>query len=98
MSKKEYEYWVYIMASTSGTLYTGMTNNIYRRVSEHKKGQVEGFSGKYKCTKLVHSEYFTDVHSAIVREKRIKGWIRKKKQELISKQNPGWQDLSKDWF
>ena len=68
------EFWVYIMASTTGTLYIGMTNNIERRAWEHKNGTVEGFAKKYSCTRLVYFEKFDDVRNAINREKELKGW------------------------
>src|SRR5579864_350965 len=76
---KTHQYFVYIMSSNSGTLYIGMTNSIYRRALQHKSGAIEGFSGKYHCTRLVHYESFDDVHRAIGREKELKGWIRAKK-------------------
>ena len=69
---KEHQYFVYIMPSRSGTLYIGMTNNIYRRALQHKSGQIEGFASKYHCTRLVHYASFDDVHRAIGREKRTK--------------------------
>jgi len=88
---------VYIMASPSGTLYIGVTSNIERRISEHKLKLIEGFSKKYDCTKLVYYEDFSDIVQAIAREKVLKGWVRKKKQELIASVNPHWEDLSLVW-
>lgn len=82
------------MASPSGTLYTGMTNNLARRVSEHKEGKIDGFSKKYGCTRLVYCEQHQYVYNAIEREKEIKNFIRKKKEELIKTVNPFWEDLS----
>ena len=92
------QYYVYIMANDSGTLYIGVTNDLQRRVYEHKKKLVEGFTEKYNITKLVHYEQTNDVMAAIEREKQLKGWIRKKKVALIESENPYWEDLSKDWF
>jgi putative endonuclease len=82
------------MASDTGTLYIGVTNNLHRRVLEHQQGLVEGFTKKYKCNKLVYFEHTTDVNSAIMREKEIKKWRREKKINLIKKDNPGWRDIS----
>ncbi len=66
---KEHQYFVYIMSSRTGTLYTGITNSIYRRALQHKRGDIEGFSSKYHCDRLVHYESYDDVHKAIGREK-----------------------------
>ncbi len=93
---KQYKYFVYIMASLSGTLYVGITNNIARRYYEHKHGLIEGFSKKYACKKLIHCEEYHDVNQAIQREKQIKGWLRKRKQELIKTLNPSWKDLGEE--
>jgi putative endonuclease len=81
-------FWVYIMASKSGTLYTGMTNNLDRRVFEHKQHLIPGFTAKYHCTHLVYFEEFSDPRNAITREKQIKGWLRSKKIALIESMNP----------
>ncbi len=86
------------MASESGTLYTGMTNNIKKRVYEHKNHLIEGFTDKYNVSKLLYLETFREPTSAIKREKQIKAWRREKKVALIDTKNPGWQDLSKDWY
>jgi len=91
-------YYVYIMTNKSGTLYTGITNNIEKRVFEHKNKLVPGFTQKYNINQLIHFEAFSDVYSAIAREKAIKGWLRKKKIELIQKDNPDWKDLAQDWY
>jgi len=80
---KEHQYFVYIMSSSSGTLYIGVTNSIYRRTMQHKRCDAEGFSARYHCTRLVHYESFDDVHRAIGREKELKGWTRAKKITLI---------------
>ena len=94
---KEHQYFVYIVCSDSGTLYIGMTNSIYRRALEHKRGEIEGFASKYGCTRLVRYESFDDVHKAIGREKQLKGWSRAKKIALIESRNPRWQDLAEKW-
>ena len=86
------------MTNKSGTLYTGVTNELVRRVYEHKNHLVKGFTDKYNITKLVYYETTNDVRSAIEREKQIKGWLRKKKIDLIESTNPEWRDLSEDWF
>jgi putative endonuclease len=96
--KKEYNFYVYIMASNSGTLYVGFTNNIKRRVYEHRENLIDGFSKKYSCHKLVFYEHFTYVYNALNREKEIKDWNRKKKEELIKSINPHWNDLYDDLF
>jgi putative endonuclease len=93
----EKTYYVYIMANQSRTLYIGLTNNIKRRVFEHKNRLVEGFSCRYKIDRLVYVESFGDVYSAIAREKQIKHWRREKKLQLIAEQNPDWRDLSDGW-
>lgn len=92
----QYNYYIYLMASSSGTLYIGVTNNLNKRVLEHKRGLIEGFTKKYKCNKLVYFEHTTDVNSAIMREKEIKKWRREKKVNLIKKNNSGWRDISVD--
>ena len=91
-------YYVYIMTNKSGTLYTGMTNNIQRRVRQHKDRFVAGFARKYNVTKLIYYERFADVRVAIAREKEIKGWVRRKKLDLVASVNPQWDDLSDDWY
>jgi len=82
------------MTNKSGTLYTGVTNNLERRVYEHKHHLVDGFTKKYKIDKLVYFEETNDINAAISREKQIKGWLRKKKIALIESLNPDWNDLS----
>ncbi len=93
----DYEFWVYIVASTTGTLYIGMTNNLLVRVGQHKSGEFEGFAKDYHCTRLVYYEKFDDVIKTIAREKQLKGWRRSKKVALIEKMNPRWQDLTEKW-
>lgn len=85
------------MASPSGTLYIGMTNDLSRRVIEHQRGLVEGFTKEYNCIKLVYCEYYQWATEAIGREKQLKRWRRDKKVGLIEKINPTWKDLSKEW-
>jgi|SRR5687768_31452 putative endonuclease len=87
-------YYVYIVASESGVLYVGMTNDLERRVAEHKAKRVPGFTAKYNCDRLVWFEEFANVHEAIETEKRIKGWRREKKIALIAEKNPAMIDLT----
>jgi putative endonuclease len=94
---RDHEYFVYVMCSLSGTLYIGMTNSIYRRALQHKRGEIEGFSNKYHCIRLVYYESFDDVHKAIGREKQLKGWSRAKKIALIESKNPRWEDMAEKW-
>jgi len=94
----DHQYYVYILTNRSGTLYVGLTNNIIRRVHQHKNKLVKGFTEKYNIDKLVYYETFSDVTSAIAREKTIKGCLRRKKIELIETSNPKWIDLSNDWY
>ena len=90
-------YYVYILASKrNGTLYTGITNDLARRVIEHKSGLIKGFTKKYSVNKLVYFESTNDVNAAILREKRLKKWKRQWKTGLIEKSNPDWKDLSKN--
>lgn len=91
-------FYVYIMANTSRTLYIGVTNDLFRRVDEHKKGMIKGFTSRYNIKKLVYFEEGSDVKAAIFREKQLKGWLRSKKIALIESVNPSWNDLSEDWF
>ncbi|MDD2565404.1 MAG: GIY-YIG nuclease family protein [Candidatus Gracilibacteria bacterium] len=95
---ENHNYFVYILSSNSGTLYIGVTNNLERRIQEHKKGQVDGFTKKYGCNKLVYFENGGDINGAITREKQLKGWKRFRKEELIISINPMWEDLSQKWF
>jgi putative endonuclease len=91
-------FYVYIMASKTGTLYTGLTSNIKKRVWEHKNHVVPGFSDKYKTERLLYYETIGDSLSAIGREKQIKNWRREKKVKLIEIINPQWADLSCEWY
>jgi putative endonuclease len=90
-------YHVYILASASRVFYTGVTNDLKRRVIEHKQRRVPGFTQKYNVTELMYFEPFRDVRDAIAREKQIKGWTRAKRIALIEKMNPSWKDLSTAW-
>jgi len=87
-------YYMYVMSSGRRTLYVGVTNDLERRVREHREKLLEGFTKRYNLTHLVYSEPFTDVREAIAREKQIKGWSRTKKLALIRSANPDWKDLA----
>ena len=88
-------YWVYIMGSENGrVVYIGITNDLDRRVREHKAGEIEGFTKRYRCHKLLYFEVFGEVRDAISREKQLKGWVRAKKEALIASMNPDRRDLS----
>ena len=91
-------YYVYIMASKSRVLYIGITNDLRRRVWEHKNDINPGFTSKYRVHRLVYFESFKYVGNAIAREKHLKGWLRERKVALIRAANPTWEDLSEDWF
>ena len=90
-------YFVYIMASRSRTLYVGVTNDLVRRVAEHRAGKADSFTSRYQIQRLVFCERFEDVREAIAAEKVIKGWRRQKKVALIDSMNPNWQDLAEGW-
>jgi putative endonuclease len=90
-------YYTYIMASRTRVLYIGVTNNLERRVWQHKNGICKGFSKEYRCHSLVWFERYVSPLSAIAREKQLKGWRRSKKISLIEQKNLGWDDLSADW-
>ena len=90
-------FYVYIMTHHSGTLYTGITNDLVRRVTEHKEGSGSIFTNRYKINRLVYFEETEDVTAAITREKQIKSWLRVRKIALIESANPAWKDLSEDW-
>ena len=92
------QYYVYIMTNATRTLYVGVTNNLERRVYEHKSKHIEGFTRRYNITWLAYYAETNDVREAIAREKQIKGWTRQKKLGLISEMNPQWRDLSADWY
>lgn len=89
-------YWIYIMASRTGTLYLGVTNALERRVYEHKHDLIPGFSQRYQCHRLIYLEEYSDIKQAIAREKQLKSWTRSKKEALIGRLNPHWNDLSRE--
>ena len=96
---RNHDYWVYIVTNKGGTtLYIGMTNDLERRMSEHRAGEVKGFTQRYRLNRLVWCEHFREVDAAIACEKKLKGWLRAKKVALIAEKNPRWLDLSADWF
>jgi len=96
---REYHFYVYMMQSASRrALYIGMTNNLHRRVWQHKTHAFEGFTDDYSAARLVYWESFDDVRNAIDREKQLKNWRRAKKLWLIATMNPRWQDLAADWY
>ena len=95
---KTHSYSVYIVASKSRVIYIGMTNNLERRVYEHKNDLTDGFSKRYRCHRLVFYEFFDDALKAIDREKQLKRWNRTKKICLIERQNPTWEDLAAELF
>lgn len=96
---RDHDYWVYMVSNkTRSTLYIGVTDSLERRVAEHRTGEVPGFTQQYHCKALVYFEHFRDIRDAIAREKQLKGWRREKKDALIAKENPFWNDLAADWF
>ena len=95
--RSDKRYYVYIMASRSLNLYTGITDNICRRALEHKSGEFEGFTKRYNINRLVYYETFKYLNNAIAREKQIKAWTRAKRLALIKSTNPAWQDLAHGW-
>ncbi len=98
MYKTTHQYFVYILASKkNGVLYIGVTNDLKRRLMEHKSKIVRGFTSRYNVDKLVYFEQFTNINEAIKREKRLKKWNRQWKIELIEKDNPDWRDLGESW-
>ena len=90
--------YVYLLASTTRVLYTGITSDLHRRVFQHKAGLIPGFTRRYKATRLVYYEPHRSIRSAIEREREIKGWKRFKKIQLIEQANAGWLDLAANWF
>jgi putative endonuclease len=92
------QYFVYIMGNRWGTLYIGVTNDLVRRVFEHKNGSFKGFTSKYKLSLLLYYETTASPKAAISREKQLKGWVRRKKLALVKSVNAGWNDLSADWY
>ena len=94
---KQRNYYVYIMASRSLNLYTGVTNSIYRRALQHKRGEIDGFTKHYNINRLAYYEIFHQIGAAIAREKQIKSWTRAKRLALIATKNPTWQGLAEGW-
>lgn len=92
------QYYVYILSSKSRILYTGITDDLIRRVCEHKNKLIKGFTNKYNINRLVYYEATKDVYAALRREKQIKGWVRSKKITLIETTNAEWKDLSNEWY
>jgi putative endonuclease len=90
-------YYVYILASRSRTLYVGVTNDLVRRLFQHRDATNSGFTRRYRINRLVYFETTPNVRSAIAREKQIKGWRREKKLALVNTANPTWSDLSEGW-
>ena len=96
---RDHSYFIYILASWTRRLYVGMTNDLEARVWQHKHKSVpSSFTSRYNIDRLVYFEDFSDVNQEIDREKEIKKWRREKKIELIEDMNPGWEDLSDDWY
>jgi putative endonuclease len=89
--------YTYIMGSPTGTLYIGVTSDIYVRVMQHKNGTFEGFAKQYNCTRLLYYEGHESILQSIAREKQLKGWRREKKLNLIRTRNPEFKDLSAIW-
>lgn len=91
------QYYVYIVSSNSKRIYIGVTNDLERRLYEHKNKIIKGFTSRYNMDKLVYYEIFTSPQQAITRETQLKGWLREKKITLIKTMNPDWKDLSESW-
>jgi len=95
---RKHDYWVYILTNKRcTTLYIGITNNILRRLYQHRQGEVEGFTKRYHLNRLVWVEHFRSVNDAIVCEKKLKRWRRSRKVALVERTNPRWLGLSDDW-
>lgn len=97
MTSLQRHFYVYMLSSVSGVLYVGVTNDLARRLREHRSGIADGFTKRYHCHRLVWFEMTGDVNAAIAREKQIKGWRRSKKEHLIREMNPAWADLAQDF-
>ncbi len=89
--------YIHILGSHTGTLYIGVTSNLYLRVMQHKEGTWEGFTATYSCKRLLYFEGYEDIRAAIAREKQLKGWGRAKKLNLIRTTNPEFKDLAQTW-
>lgn len=97
MSQREYNFYVYILSNRSRNLYVGVTNNIRKRVYEHREEPPGTFTARYKIHRLVHFERYQYVNNAIAREKELKDWNRSRKIALVESENPTWEDLAADW-
>ncbi len=95
---KKHRYFLYIVSSKSRVLYTGMAHDLVERAWQHKSGEQEGFTKKYRVPRLVYFEVFRYVKNCINREKQVKAWTRAKRVALIESMNPTWEDLAEDWF
>lgn len=98
MLRREYHFYVYIMASCSRTLYIGLTNNLLARVTQHRENRPGTFTSRYNVHRLVYYEEFAYINNAIARENELKDWNRAKKISLIEQNNPTWEDLAADWL
>lgn len=96
--KRSREYFVYLLTNWNNrVIYIGVTNNLERRMYEHKHQLIDGFTKRYNVHHLVYFECTNDVYAAIAREKQLKGWTRARKNDLVSRVNPQWKDLSCEW-
>jgi putative endonuclease len=91
-------YYIYFMSNRSKTIYIGVTGPFRKRVWQHKTGQFEGFTKRYKLDRLVYFEKYKNVHAALAREKQLKRWTRIKKIQLVVSMNPTWKDLAEHWY
>jgi putative endonuclease len=98
MLRQQKCWYVYILSSLSGTLYVGMTDNLVHRMGEHRQGLIEGFTKKYKVSRLMYFETFRDPRKAAMREKQIKGYRRQKKIAVFTPGNPNWKDLTEEIY
>jgi putative endonuclease len=90
---REHHYYVYVLSNRSRTLYIGVTNHLFVRIEQHRSGESDGFTKKYKINRLVYFERFKYIDQAIAREKQLKGWLRERKVALIAAFNPTWEDI-----
>jgi putative endonuclease len=97
VARRDHTYYVYIVASWTRAIYTGVTNNVEVRLHQHRAASADSFAGKYRTHRLVYVEEYRWIHDAIAREKQIKGWRRDRKIALIEALNPDWKDLSEEW-
>lgn len=96
---RRHDYWVYMVSNkTRSTLYIGVTNDLIVRVSQHRRGEIPGFTQDYHCTYLVYCSHFRDIRDAIAWEKQLKDWRRSQKNALVERDNPRWEDLAAHWF